>query len=131
MIKKRKKIHLADSAVHNFPGLHSLITLAVENSRLLIDCDHFLNFSEIIIDKYELERVGVSAHIFENQSYTAAICLKESHICIHTWPEFKQLTLDVYLCNYLQDNTDKVRNITKDYIAFFEATVVKQFQIER
>ena len=48
-----------------------------------------------------------------------------------TWPEFQQLTLDVYLCNYLQDNTQKVKDITNAYIAYFEAKVLKDFEINR
>ncbi|MDR2411800.1 MAG: S-adenosylmethionine decarboxylase [Candidatus Peribacteria bacterium] len=33
------------------------------------------------------------------------MCLTESHISIHTWPESKFLTLDVYVCNYNDDNS--------------------------
>lgn len=113
------------------PGLHKLVTLEVENVEKLISSNNFIAFTEDLIVKYNLEKVGISEHIFDNNSFTIAICLKESHICIHTWPEFQQLTLDVYLCNYLQDNTDKVKAITNAYITYFEATVLKDFEINR
>ena len=90
------------------PGLHKLITLKVEDIELLTSSSSFIDFSEKIIEKFDLEKVGITLHNFENNSFTIAICLKESHICIHTWPEFKQLTLDVYLCNYVQDNSAKL-----------------------
>jgi S-adenosylmethionine decarboxylase len=113
------------------PGLHKLVTLQVDNIDKLTNSNMFIDFSETIITKYNLEKVGFSIHNFENNSFTIAICLKESHICIHTWPEFNQLTLDVYLCNYLQDNTLKVKKITQEYINFFEATILKDFEINR
>ena len=91
----------------------------------------FIHFSEKIIQQFNLEKVGIITHNFENNSFTIAICLKESHICIHTWPEYKQLTLDVYLCNYLQDNSIKVKNITNEFITYFKATVIKDFEINR
>lgn len=113
------------------PGLHKLVTLEVENIGKLQSSENFIVFSEEIISKYDLEKVGISQHDFDNDSFTIAICLKESHICIHTWPEFKQLTLDVYLCNYLQDNTAKVKAITEEYVTYFEAKVLKDFEINR
>lgn len=113
------------------PGLHKLVTLQVDEVDLLTNSNIFIDFSEKIIQDFELEKVGIITHNFENNSFTIAICLKESHICIHTWPEFKQLTLDVYLCNYLQDNTQKVKNITNEFITFFKAIVLKDFEINR
>lgn len=113
------------------PGLHKLVTLEVENIEKLLSSENFIAFSEELILQFDLEKVGISQHDFDNNSFTIAICLKESHICIHTWPEFQQLTLDVYLCNYLQDNTQKVKDITNAYISYFEAKILKDFEINR
>ncbi|MBN8643046.1 MAG: S-adenosylmethionine decarboxylase [Flavobacteriales bacterium] len=113
------------------PGLHKLVTLQVNEIEHLTSSNNFIVFSEKIISKYNLEKVGIITHNFENDSFTIAICLKESHICIHTWPEFNQLTLDVYLCNYLQDNTAKVKAITQEYIDFFKAIILKESEINR
>lgn len=113
------------------PGLHQLLTLSVADSRKLTTAPEFIAFTETVLQKYQLEKVGIVTHNFDNDSFTIAVCLKESHICIHTWPEFAQLTMDIYLCNYLQDNTVKVKAIANDYIAYFEATVIKNFEINR
>lgn len=113
------------------PGLHKLLTLQVSETKKLTDSNAFVHFTDTIIDKYNLEKVGATVHDFDNQSFTIAVCLKESHICIHTWPEFNQLTLDVYLCNYMQDNSTKVRAISSDYIRFFNATPIKDIEINR
>jgi S-adenosylmethionine/arginine decarboxylase-like enzyme len=37
------------------------------------------------------------------------VVLAESHLAIHTWPENNGVTLDVYVCNYSRDNSDRAR----------------------
>lgn len=113
------------------PGLHKLLTLKVQNSHKLTGLDGFRQCTYTILEKYGLEEVGFSVHVFDNDSFTAAVCLKESHICIHTWPEFSQLTLDIYLCNYLNDNSAKVRSVAADYISYFEADIITDHEINR
>lgn len=112
-------------------GLHKLLTLYVEDENKLIDIEQFINFTESILVQYNLEKVGFTSHVFGNQSYTVAFCLMESHICIHTWPENKNLALDIYLCNYSQDNTQKVRDVAQEFIAFFGAKVLKEVEVNR
>ncbi|RZJ69336.1 S-adenosylmethionine decarboxylase family protein [Flavobacterium sp.] len=112
-------------------GLHKLLTLSVQENDKLVSADAFLDFTRSVLRQFELEEVGVSSHVFDNGSFTMAVCLKESHICIHTWPEFSQLTLDVYLCNYLQDNSQKVREVASAYVGYFSAQVVNENEIWR
>jgi len=113
------------------PGLHKLLTLQVDTLEKLTDSKSFTAITQELLEQYDLEKVGLVVHVFDNNSFTIAICLKESHICIHTWPEFQQLTIDIYLCNYLQDNSDKVKAIAQDYIAYFDASIIKDFEINR
>lgn len=112
-------------------GLHILLTLQTNDNEKLVDASRFIRFTEEILIKFKLEKVGFTSHIFENNSFTVAFCLMESHICIHTWPENKNLALDIYLCNYSQDNTQKVRAIAGEYIDFFNATVSKKTEVNR
>ena len=42
---------------------------------------------------------------------TGTVLLAESHLAIHTWPESGFVTLDVYVCNYTTDNTDKAKRV--------------------
>lgn len=113
------------------PGLHKLVTLHVDEISKLTNSEGFVAVTQSFLEKYQLEKVGLVVHDFDNNSFTISYCLKESHICIHTWPEYNQLTLDVYLCNYLQDNSQKVKDIMADYISYFEGTIIKDFEINR
>jgi S-adenosylmethionine decarboxylase len=55
--------------------------------------------------------VGDSFHQFEPQGVTGTVLLAESHLAIHTWPEFGFVTVDVYVCNLATDNSDKAKQL--------------------
>lgn len=112
-------------------GLHILQTLQSNNLETLLNYATCIQFINLLLVEFNLEKVGESHFIFENNSFTTAICLKESHICIHTWPEINRITMDVYLCNYSGDNTEKVRTISKRMATFFDATIVSSNEIFR
>ncbi len=48
--------------------------------------------------------VAEAFHEFPDAGATGAIVLAESHLAVHTWPELDAVTLDIYVCNYSQDN---------------------------
>ena len=50
------------------------------------------------------------------------IVLAESHMSLHTWPEKKYVTLDVYVCSYTQDNREKAKNLFKALEDLFQPT---------
>jgi len=55
--------------------------------------------------------VGDRFHQFEPQGCTGAVILAESHLAIHTWPEMGSVTVDVYVCNFTTDNTEKAEQL--------------------
>ncbi|WP_339834991.1 S-adenosylmethionine decarboxylase [uncultured Flavobacterium sp.] len=112
-------------------GLHTLLTLKVSETSKLINLKGFVDFTDSLLLDFKLEKVGLTSFVFENESFTIAYCLKESHICIHTWPEINTLTLDVYLCNYSQNNTFKVKNLANEFIKYFKAEIIKKTEVER
>lgn len=48
---------------------------------------------------------------------TGTVVLAESHLAIHTWPESGDVTLDVYVCNFSRDNSDRARAVFAHVIA--------------
>jgi S-adenosylmethionine decarboxylase proenzyme len=54
-----------------------------------------------------LTPVGDCFYQFEPQGVTGTVLLAESHLAIHTWPEHRFVTIDVYVCNLLHDNKEK------------------------
>lgn len=42
--------------------------------------------------------VGETFHKFSPQGVTGVVAIAESHICIHTWPEFQYAAADIFTC---------------------------------
>lgn len=59
---------------------------------------------------------------------TGAVLLAESHLAIHTWPESGNATLDVYVCNFSDDNSGKAQRLLDGVVAAYgpERVVRKQ-----
>lgn len=55
--------------------------------------------------------VGDAFHQFEPQGVTGTVLLAESHLAIHTWPEYGFVTVDVYVCNLASDNSAKAERL--------------------
>ena len=66
-----------------------------------------------------LSIVGDVFHQFQPQGITGTVLLAESHLAIHTWPEERFVTVDVYVCNYMEDNTQKALKLYGELKAHF------------
>ena len=42
--------------------------------------------------------LNIAVHKFQPQGITGIVLLAESHLAIHTWPEFNYAAIDVYTC---------------------------------
>lgn len=72
-----------------------------------------------------LTLVGEKWHTFpeyqgEPGGVTGTLLLAESHLAIHTWPERNGVTLDVYVCNFEDDNSSKAERLMNALEAAFK-----------
>lgn len=65
-------------------GLHKLLTLKTSKTACLMNLTPFMDFSDHVIEKYRMEKVGIATHVIDTFGFTATICLQESRICVHT-----------------------------------------------
>ena len=56
----------------------------------------------------------------EGEGVTGMILLAESHFSLHTWPEIDYVSLDVFVCNYTQDNSQKAQVLFDALAEFFQ-----------
>ncbi|WP_418316870.1 S-adenosylmethionine decarboxylase family protein [Piscinibacter sakaiensis] len=62
---------------------------------------------------------------------TGVVLLAESHLAVHTWPEFGSVTLDVYVCNVGVDNRDRARQLIDALCAVFAPQDVVHNSLQR
>ena len=86
----------------------------------LIDGTSFERKCIELVQASGLTIMDVRFHQFEGSGFTGTVVLAESHLAIHTWPERSGLTLDVYVCNYSADNSDKARKLFDAVVAWFD-----------
>ncbi|MFZ3193551.1 MAG: adenosylmethionine decarboxylase [Moraxellaceae bacterium] len=65
--------------------------------------------------------VGERFHQFEPAGVTGVILLAESHVAIHTWPEQRFVSLDIYVCHFSADNTNKAERLLQHLIDSFDS----------
>jgi S-adenosylmethionine decarboxylase proenzyme len=78
--------------------------------------------------------VGRQFHAFAPQGdagVTGVLLLAESHIAVHTWPELHLVTLDVFVCNFAGDNSEKARHLVDALVQRFEPERVQRQQLFR
>lgn len=62
---------------------------------------------------------------------TATILLAESHVCLHTWPEDRSVTADVYVCNFGGDHSAKARGLMFALVNRFQPEWTEQRSLDR
>lgn len=113
------------------PGKHLIATLQTPSDELIRQYAAFNLLADTLIGKYGLVKLGQVYHNFLPGGFTAVICLSESHLSIHTWPEHRLVNLDVYLSNFQQSNDNIVQSLFREITAYFQATVIAQQTITR
>ncbi len=76
------------------------------------------------VDAAGLQCVAQLFHAFPTTAHgpggvTATLLLAESHLCLHTWPEQRAATLDVYVCNFGGDHSAKAHALMDALLALF------------
>ena len=113
------------------PGLHLIATLHSDKTALLDEHAGFKALADDLTGAFDLQKLGEVYHDFKPGGFTGIICLSESHLSVHTWPEFNKVNLDIYLSNFQRVNNGTVRAIFDHITAYFEAKVVSEHQIIR
>jgi S-adenosylmethionine decarboxylase len=83
-----------------------------------------------------LTAVGELFHRFpqveqEPQGITGVVLLAESHVAVHTWPERGAVTLDVYVCNFEADNSERAEMLIDALLKGFAPAQVERRALQR
>ena len=114
-------------------GLHILANLyrCTGEARYLTDRAALRGLCLAAIERAGLTVLGDLFHQFDGGGATGCIVLAESHVAIHTWPEFASVTLDAFVCNYSRDNTTRAHGLVDDLVAVFRPGDVVRHEVRR
>lgn len=88
------------------------------------------------VDAVGLQAVNHLFHAFPGAGskpggVTATVLLAESHVCLHTWPDERAVTIDVYVCNFGDDNSAKARGLMYALVNRFQPEWTEQRSLDR
>lgn len=120
-------------------GLHLTADLSgcKENLNLMTDVAGLRATCLKLVEASGLTAVNEVFHAFpgtdpdETGGITGTVLLAESHLALHTWPELQAVTLDVYVCNYSTDNSDKATQLLNSLVRLFDPDEANRQSLER
>jgi S-adenosylmethionine decarboxylase len=62
---------------------------------------------------------------------TATVLLAKSHVCIHTWPQQRGVTVDVYASGIDEDRCEKARGLMLALVERFQPEWTEQRSLDR
>ena len=82
----------------NVLGRHLMLELNNCNPKLLDDLPYLKDAITQAAQEVGAHIVGESFHQFDPHGVTGILAIAESHICIHTWPEYGYAAADIFTC---------------------------------
>lgn len=79
-------------------GRHAIFELIDCSKELLDDENYIVDTMIQIAHDLGATVLSTSSHKFKPHGVTAILLLSESHISIHTWPEKRLATCDIFTC---------------------------------
>ena len=83
----------------NVLGIHLMLELKECNRDLLDDLTYVKDSMVKAADEVGAHIIGESFHRFHPHGVTGILAIAESHICIHTWPEYGYAAADIFTCS--------------------------------
>jgi len=82
----------------NALGTHLLIELRECDPHILNDLPYLRSTLIQAAEEVGATVVGETFHQFSPHGVTGVISIAESHLCIHTWPEYGYAAADIFTC---------------------------------
>jgi S-adenosylmethionine decarboxylase len=99
----------------NALGRHVLAEMYVCDPRALDDVETVRDIMVGAAIKAGAEVREVAFHKFNPQGVSGVVVISESHLAVHTWPEFGYAAVDVFTCGDKVDPWDAVNAIADSF----------------
>ena len=92
----------------NALGRHLLLELKFCNKEVLDDLEYLKTGLIEIAEEIGATVLNNVFHQFCPQGVSGVVVIAESHLCIHTWPEYGYAAIDIFTCGNTIDPRDAV-----------------------
>lgn len=113
MNKEKKRVH--------HTGLELLLDLYDCKTAALNDAAALERIMRAAVELARFDVVESVAHQFPHQGVTLVLILGQSHATLHTWPEARFVTADVYVCGQTDATKAALETIREHLVARFKA----------
>ncbi|MBV8163000.1 MAG: S-adenosylmethionine decarboxylase proenzyme [Candidatus Eremiobacteraeota bacterium] len=79
-------------------GTHIMVELSDCNAQILSDVDKVASILVAAAKAANAEVLQTAFHRFSPQGVSGIVVIAESHLSIHTWPEYGYAAMDIYTC---------------------------------
>jgi len=97
MVKTKRSIQwVQEKNQHIYSGIHLIAEFW--NGKIIEDSKKIERILTEAVKRANNTPLEILVHKFQPQGLTGIVLLAESHMSIHTWPEFNYIALDIYTC---------------------------------
>jgi len=108
-------------------GKHIIAELYGVPKELIAKEEGVRQIVEEVIDEAGLTKVGSVYKQFNPHGVTGIVLISESHVSIHTWPEYELVNLDVFTCG----DTEKAEEAFKLFLQKFKPESYRHYVLSR
>ena len=108
----------------NSLGRHYFIDITNVPENMINDHELFKSKCSELLEEFQMKILGVNEHEFQPHGYTLLYLLSESHLSLHSWPEYNTLKMDLFTCS--SKKLDNVQSIQKAFGSLGDVNV-KQY----
>jgi S-adenosylmethionine decarboxylase len=87
-------------------GRHIIAEFYGVSERLISRKEKVRKIIDEIVKEANLTKIGSVYKQFKPHGVTGIVLIAESHISVHTWPEYKMINIDIFTCGN-PENADK------------------------
>jgi S-adenosylmethionine decarboxylase len=102
-----------------------------QSSKLMLHAETLREECMRLVRDSGLTIVGDCFYQFPGAGVTGTIILAESHLALHTWPESGYVSLDIFVCNYTENNRPKAVKLFDSLCQLFKPGRVNSCEIHR
>ena len=108
-------------------GRHIIAELYGVPKELISNESTVRQIMEDVVKEAELTKVGSVYKQFNPHGVTGIILIAESHISIHTWPEYELVNLDIFTCG----DAKKAEKAFELFLKKFKPKSYRHYMLDR